>query len=134
MEVKINKEIRNYTESVVMGLTLRQLLFSVAAIVLAAIIYFGLHSYVSVDVLTWIVAIVVIPIAFLGFFKYNGMTAEKFLVAFFKDRFLEPQQMHVESVNLYKDLTADIVKEHERQGLLTEKRENVKKDPKGEKK
>ena len=32
MEVKINREIRNYTESVFFGLSLRQLVFSVLAV------------------------------------------------------------------------------------------------------
>ncbi len=33
MEVKINKEIRNYTESMFFGLSLRQFIFSVLACV-----------------------------------------------------------------------------------------------------
>lgn len=42
MEVKINKEIRNYTESVFFGLTLRQFVFSVLAVGIACrnIFYF----------------------------------------------------------------------------------------------
>lgn len=40
MEVKINKEIRDYTESVFFGLSLRQLVFSVIACAAAAAAYF----------------------------------------------------------------------------------------------
>ena len=40
MEVKINKEIRDYTESVYFGLSLRQFIFSIAACVVAVLLYF----------------------------------------------------------------------------------------------
>ncbi len=40
MEVKINREIRDYQESIFFGLNLRQLVFSVLAIG----IYFGLNN------------------------------------------------------------------------------------------
>ena len=42
MEVKMNKEIRNYQESMFMGLNLRQCIFSLFAILVAVGIYFGL--------------------------------------------------------------------------------------------
>ena len=40
MEVRINKEIRDYTESMFFGLSMRQLFFSVAAIGIAVLLYF----------------------------------------------------------------------------------------------
>ena len=39
MEVKINREIRNYTESMFFGLTLRQFIFSVLACTVAVGVY-----------------------------------------------------------------------------------------------
>ena len=47
MEVKMNKEIRNYQESMFMGLNLRQCIFSLFAILVAVGIYFGLGDYVG---------------------------------------------------------------------------------------
>ena len=35
MEVKINREIRNYTESMFFGLSMRQFIFSLLAVVVA---------------------------------------------------------------------------------------------------
>ena len=43
MEVKINREIRNYTESMFFGLSLRQCVFSVLAIAVAVGMYFLLR-------------------------------------------------------------------------------------------
>ena len=46
MEVKINREIRNYTESMFFGLTMRQFVFSLLAIGVAVGLYFLLRTYV----------------------------------------------------------------------------------------
>ena len=45
MEVKINREIRNYTEAMFFGLSLRQFIFSACACVVAVGIYFLLKPY-----------------------------------------------------------------------------------------
>mgnify|MGYP001109861513 CR=1 FL=1 len=47
MEVKINREIRNYTEAMFFGLSMRQFIFSACACVVAVGLYFLLKSYVS---------------------------------------------------------------------------------------
>ena len=44
MEVKMNKEIRDYQESMFMGLDLRQCVCSVLAILTAIGIYFGMRD------------------------------------------------------------------------------------------
>lgn len=44
LEVKINREIRDYQESIFFGLNLRQFVFSVLAIGVAVGIYFGLNN------------------------------------------------------------------------------------------
>ena len=43
MEVKINREIRQYTESVFFGLSLRQFVFSLLAMGVAVALYFLLR-------------------------------------------------------------------------------------------
>lgn len=43
MEVKINREIRDYTESMFFGLSMRQFFFSIAAIAVAIVLYFLLN-------------------------------------------------------------------------------------------
>ena len=45
MEVKINREIRNYTESMFFGLSMRQFVFSVLAILVAVGLYFLLKPH-----------------------------------------------------------------------------------------
>ena len=57
MQIPINKEIRHYQEEIFLGLNLRQMICSGAAI-----------------------AVAVAPIAAAGFFTYDCLTFEKFLL------------------------------------------------------
>ena len=84
MEVKMNKEIRDYQESMFFGLNFRQCAFSVLAILAAVAIYFGTKGHLPDDVQGWLCMLGAAPFAACGFFKYHGMTAEQFLWAFIK--------------------------------------------------
>lgn len=53
MEVKINKEIRNYTESMFFGLSMRQVLFSVLACGVAVGLFFLLRGRFGTETLSW---------------------------------------------------------------------------------
>ena len=44
------------------------------------------------------------PFAALGFIKYNGMTAEKFIYAWIKSEFLMPKKLTFRSTNTYYEL------------------------------
>ena len=54
MEVKINREIRNYTESVFFGLSLRQFIFAILAVAVAVGLYFLLKPYVGTETVSWV--------------------------------------------------------------------------------
>ena len=77
MEEKINRQIRNYTESMFFGPSLRQFIFSVLACGVAVGLYFLLTPYVGTETVSWVCILGAAPFAALGFVKYNGMTAEK---------------------------------------------------------
>lgn len=104
MEIKINKEIRNYTESVFFGLSLRQFVFSLAAVGVAILLYFLLRPYFGIETLSWMCILGAAPFAVLGFVKYHGMSAEQFIIAWFKYAVLEPKQLHFESNDLYVEM------------------------------
>ena len=104
MEVKINKEIRNYTESVFFGLSFRQFIFSVVACIVAVILYFLLKPYFPISELSWMCILGAAPFAILGFVTYNGMTAEQFLVAFIKSEILMPKELMFQGNNYYYNL------------------------------
>ena len=54
MEVKMNKEIRDYQESMFMGLDLRQCVCSVLAILTAIGIYFGMRDITGQEITGWL--------------------------------------------------------------------------------
>lgn len=101
MEVKVNKEIRNYTESVYFGLSLRQFIFSILACVMAVLLYFILKPYFGLETLSWLCIIGAAPFAALGFITYNSMNAEQIIWAWIKCEILIPREIKFESENIY---------------------------------
>lgn len=107
MEVKINREIRNYTESMFFGLSMRQFVFSVLAILVAVGLYFLLKPHFGTETVSWICILGAAPFAALGFITYHGMTAEQFLWAWLRSELLEPKELRFESSNLYYEALKD---------------------------
>ena len=101
MEVKINREIRDYTESMFFGLSLRQFVFSVLAVCVAVGIYFGLRGFFGTETVSWMCILGAAPFSALGFIKYHGMTAEQFIWAYIKSEFLMPKKLTFCPTNIY---------------------------------
>lgn len=93
MEVKINREIREYTESIFFGLSLRQFIFSMLAVLSAVGIYFWLKPYLGTETVSWVCILCAAPFAVMGFVKYNGMTAERFVRAWIYSEFIIPKKL-----------------------------------------
>ena len=108
MEVKINREIRDYTETMFFGLSLRQFIFSVLACGVAVGIFFGLRNYLGTETVSWICILGAIPFALLGFVKYNGMNAEQFFMAWLKSEFLIPKYMTFGARNIYFEILTEV--------------------------
>ena len=101
MEVRINREIRDYTESMFFGLSLRQFFFSVLACGVAVGIYLGLNPILGTETTSWLCIVAAFPFAVMGFLKYNGMTAEKFIWAWIKSTFMIPKVLTFGNTNYY---------------------------------
>lgn len=107
LEVKINREIRNYTESMFFGLSMRQFVFSALAILVAVGLYFLLKPHFGTETVSWMCILGAAPFAALGFITYHGMTAEQFLWAWLRSELLEPKEFRFESSNLYYEALKD---------------------------
>ena len=101
MEVKINREIQDYSEQVYFGLSLRQFVFSVLACGVAVGLYFLLRPWFGLETLSWVCIVGAAPFAALGFFKWHGMTAEKVLIVYLKSELLMPKHLIFKAVNYY---------------------------------
>jgi len=71
--IEINKNIDRYQESVAMGLTAKQLVFSIASVAVGGGLVLLLYKYVGLTVAAYIAIPVVAPIALGGFYSFNGM-------------------------------------------------------------
>ena len=117
MEVKINREIRSYTESMFFGLSMRQLVFSILACAVAVGLYFLLRPYVGMETVSWMCILGAAPFAALGFISYHGMTAERFLWAWLRSELLEPKRLYCVPTNYYYEALKNIIAAHEK-GML----------------
>lgn len=119
MEVCINKEIRDYSESMFFGLTLRQCFFSVLGCAAAVGIYFLVRQPLGLEITTWLCVIGAAPFAAIGFIKYNGMTAEQVAWAYIKSKIIYPSRY----LSLPRSVYYECMKENigQRQGSLTRK-------------
>ena len=104
MEIKINKEIRDYKETIFFGLSMRQFIFSLIACGVAVLLYFLLKPYFGLETLSWICILGAIPFGVLGFVKYNGMNAEEFIWAWMKSEILTPRVLFLKPENIYEEL------------------------------
>ena len=117
MEIKINKEIRDYKESVFFGLSMRQFIFSLLACGIAVLLYFLLRNHLGLETLSWICILGAIPFAVLGFVRYNGMNAEQFIIAWIKSEILMPRVLLFEPENMYYEGLEPLYKRLEREEL-----------------
>jgi hypothetical protein len=109
MEVKINKEIRDFTESMFFGLSLRQCIFSVLALGVAVGIFFGLRDRLGMETVSWVCIIGAAPLGAMGFITYHGMTAEQSALAWFKSEVLMPKHLTFKNENIYYEAVRPLI-------------------------
>ena len=115
LEIKINKEIRDYQESIFMGLSLRQFIFAVLAVGVAIGVYFGLRNVLGTETVSWLCVVAAFPFAILGFVKYHGMTAEQFIRAYIQSEFLMPKKLVFHSTNTYYELMKPTIEQKQKE-------------------
>jgi len=76
LEVKINKEIQSYSESMFFGLSMRQCGFSLAAMLVAVGLYFLLKPYVGTETVSWMCILGAAPFAAIAPIPLSTFTGE----------------------------------------------------------
>ena len=66
MVIEVNKDIDRYQESVAMGLTARQLIFSIASVVVGGGIVLLLYKYIGLTGSVWHRLLLVVSIPLMG--------------------------------------------------------------------
>ena len=80
---------------------MRQFLFALLAVLVAVGLYFALHSVAGSGEIGWVCVLAAFPFALCGFFTYNGMTFERFLLAVIRSELLYPKRLVFRAENLY---------------------------------
>lgn len=124
MEIRINKEIKEYHESLFFGLSFRQFLCSVLAVGAAVGIYFGLGMVLDRETTSWLCILCAAPIAAAGFFQYNGMKFEKFIVAVVKSKFLYAGKRLFKSENILFNMYKEVLKDEAKTAGKKKKKKN----------
>ncbi|MCI7472608.1 MAG: PrgI family protein [Clostridiales bacterium] len=94
------------------GLSLRQLIFALLAVAVAAGVYFGLRTVVGTGEIGWVCVLAAFPFALGGFFQYNSMMLEQFILAYIRSEFLYPHRLVFKSYNIYaKVMESSTIKE-----------------------
>ena len=74
MHIEVNRDLDKFKESVCLGLSARQLIYSIISLALGAGIVLLVYPYVGLTIAAYIAVPVVAPIALTGFYSYHGMT------------------------------------------------------------
>ena len=102
IEVRIPKEITEYKEKIIFGLSIRQLLCFSVAIVIGITTYYFANKQFGQDAASYIVIAEVIPIFALGFFKKDGFNFEKYVVLVFRHFFGQGKRKYEVELNITK--------------------------------
>lgn len=84
MEIKVNKEIMDYHESLLLGLNMREILSIVVSAAGAGAVYFLLKDLIGTSITGWICLVVAAPGIIFGFIKVNGVPFEQFIMSYIR--------------------------------------------------
>lgn len=94
MQIDINPDASQYKQTLYFGMTVRQCVCCVLAIVAAVGLFFLLRPYLGTELLSWACMLGAAPFAAMGFFSYHGMTAEEFLLNLIRTMILTPRELY----------------------------------------
>ena len=79
MIIEINKDIDRYKETVIMGLTARQLIFSVLSVLVGGGVVLLLYPLIGLTASVYVAIPAVAPVALGGFYSFNGMNFYEYM-------------------------------------------------------
>ena len=109
--VRIPEEIRKYKEKIMFGLNARQLVTTLIALLVCVPLYFFGRGYLTDDILSWIIILIAVPLLAIGFFRFNGMPMERFVMAILKYALFFPTKRKYKVENAFRDWQNEAIKE-----------------------
>lgn len=117
-EIKINKEIRDYTESIFFGLSLRQSIFSI----IACGIFFLLNDKLGTEITSWLCMLGAAPFAAFGFIRFQGMYTEDIVKTVFNSLLLSSRDLINKPFNLYDEVFEPMIKQSRKESIVHDKK------------
>ncbi|MCF7627054.1 PrgI family protein [Holdemanella porci] len=121
-EIKINKEIRDYTESIFFGLSLRQSIFSIIACGIACGIFFLLNDKLGTEITSWLCMLGAAPFAAFGFIRFQGMYTEDIVKTVFNSLLLSSRDLINKPFNLYNEVFEPMIKQSRKESIVHDKK------------
>lgn len=121
-EIKINKEIRDYTESIFFGLSLRQSIFSIIACIIATGIYSLFNDKLGTEMTSWLCMLGAAPFAALGFIRFQGMYTEDIVKTALYSFLLSSTNLINKPFNLYEELFNTIINQSRKESIVHDKK------------
>lgn len=121
-EIKINKEIRDYTESIFFGLSLRQSIFSIIACIIATGIYFLFNDKLDTEMTSWLCMLGAAPFAALGFIRFQGMYTEDIVKMALYSFLLSSTNLINKPFDLYEEIFNSIINQSRKESIVHDKK------------
>ena len=121
-EIKINKEIRDYTESIFFGLSLRQSIFSIIACIIACGLYFLCKDRLGTEMTSWLCMLGAAPFAALGFIRFQGMYTEDIVKTALYSFLLSSTNLINKPFDLYEEIFNSIINQSRKESIVHDKK------------
>lgn len=121
-EIKINKEIRDYTESIFFGLSLRQSIFSIIACGIACGLYFLCKERLGTEMTSWLCMLGAAPFVAFGFIRFQGMYTEDIVKMAISSFVLSTRNLINAPFNLYYEILEPVIKQSRKESIVHDKK------------
>ena len=122
MEIKVNKEVRDYTESIFLGMSFIQFLFSIIACVVAVIIYLSCVDVLGMETTSWLCMLGAAPFAAVGVVRFQGMYTEDIVKMAISSFALSTKNLINVPFNLYYVILEPFINQSRKESIVHDKK------------
>ena len=102
LEVRVPKEITEYKEKIIFGLSIRQLFSFIFAILIGFTAYYISFKLFGKDVASYVVILITMPVFAFGFFKKDGFPFEKYIVIILRQKLGNNKRIYKTDLSISK--------------------------------
>ena len=104
IEIPVNREIRNYKETIFYGFTMKQVIFGILGLAAGAIVFLWLPKDLNLSIRTLLGLAAGFPMIALGFLTFNNMTAAELIRVLYTFYLKNPRKYPSVPTNRYANV------------------------------